>query len=178
MSLQACIERLFNLNSHYLYPEQAFNQASSLQTLSDDLYTDPLRFVYELVQNADDASSANLQIALIESGYLIVSHNGKLFDENDVRSLCAVNKSTKICNSQTAGYKGLGFKAIFGKSDFVLIVTNNGSFRFDAQYKFNWTWSDVDQTTWEHDNKRKFIYPWQICPTWTENKQIPESIRT
>ncbi|CAF4144739.1 unnamed protein product, partial [Rotaria sordida] len=75
MSLQACIERLFTLNSHYLYPEQAFNQASSLQTLSDDLYTDPLRFVYELVQNADDASSTNLQIALIESGYLIVSHN-------------------------------------------------------------------------------------------------------
>ncbi|CAF4684613.1 unnamed protein product [Rotaria sp. Silwood1] len=178
MSLQTCVERLFKLNSNYSYPEQAFNQASSLQTLSDDLYTDPLRFVYELVQNADDASSTYLQIALIENGYLIVSHNGKLFDENDVRSLCAVNKSTKICNSQTAGYKGLGFKAIFGKSDYVLIVTNNGSFRFDSQYKFNWTWSDVDQTTWEHDNKRKFTYPWQICPIWTENKQIPKSIRT
>ncbi|CAF3147051.1 unnamed protein product, partial [Rotaria sp. Silwood2] len=44
--------------------------------------------------------------------------------------------------------------------------------------KFKWTWSDVDQTTWKHDNKRKFIYPWQICPVWTQNKQISKSIRT
>ncbi|CAF4087339.1 unnamed protein product [Rotaria sp. Silwood2] len=178
MSLQAYVTRLFKLNTNYLYAEQAFNQASSLQTLSDDLYTDSLRFVYEPVQNADDASSAHLQISLIENNYLIVSHDGKPFDDNDVRSLCSVNNSTKICNSHAAGYKGLGFKAIFGKSDYVLIVTNDESFRFDAQYKFRWTWLDINQTTWEHDNKRKFIYPWQICPIWTENHEVPESIRT
>ncbi len=178
MSLQGCVERLFTLNSNYLHAEQAFNQAASLQTLSDDLYTDPFRFVYELVQNADDAASTHLQIALIDNNYLIVSHNGKIFDEKDVCSLCAVNNSTKTRDNQTAGYKGLGFKAIFGKSDYVLIITNGDSFRFDAKYKFKWIWTDVDQKTWESNNKRKFIYPWQICPIWTENQEIHESIRT
>jgi hypothetical protein len=178
MSLQACVERLFTLNSNYLHAEQAFNQASSLQTLSDDLYTDPFRFVYELVQNADDALSENLRIALIEDNYLIVAHDGKIFDEKDVRSLCSINNSTKTRDNRTAGYKGLGFKAIFGKSDYVLIVTNGESFRFDAKFEFEWTWTDVDRIAWERNNERTFIYPWQICPIWTESQQIPESIRT
>ncbi|UJR16342.1 hypothetical protein I4U23_003248 [Adineta vaga] len=176
MSLQSCVNRLFKLNSNYLYADQAFNQASSLQTLSDDLYSDPLRFLYELVQNADDASSTRLQFALIEGNYLIVAHNGRIFSEEDVRSLCSINKSTKTQDAQTVGYKGLGFKAIFGKSDYALIMTNNEAFRFDATHEFEWTWTDINRKKWERDNKRKFIYPWQICPIWTEHHEIPAPV--
>ena len=177
MSLVKCVEQLLRVNSDYLYPDQAFNQAASLQTLSDDLYTDPCRFVYELIQNADDASAKNLHIGLIDDTYLIVSHNGEPFNENDVRGLCSVNNSTKIRNAKTTGYKGLGFKAVFGKADYVLIITKDDSFRFDANYGFSWQWAD-NQKVWERDNERKFMYPWQICPIWTSTESIPISIKT
>ena len=175
MSLQAYIKALFTSNSNYLSPEQAFNQAASLQTLSEDLYTDPCRFVYELIQNADDASGTNLRIASIDN-YLIVSHDGTPFDKKDVHSICSVNSSTKIRNTRTTGYKGLGFKAVFGKSNYVLIMTKDECFRFDIEYEFKWQW-DGDQKSWERNNDRKFIYPWQICPIWTKTEDIPAPVK-
>ncbi|CAF1063966.1 unnamed protein product [Adineta steineri] len=176
MSLKACVDRIFALNTNYSYPDQAVNQASSLQVLSDDLYSDPFRFVYELIQNADDASSTELKIALIENNYLIVSHNGRIFNEKDLRSICAVNNSTKTGESQTVGYKGLGFKAVFGKSNYVLIITNGDAFRFDERFEFKWKWKDITKNEWEQTNERKFIYPWQICPIWTDNKEISKCV--
>ena len=71
---------------------------------------------------------------------------------------------------QKTGYKGLGFKAVFGKSDYVLILSNGEYFRFEANSKaFKWNqWRDSIKQTWERKNKRQFIYPWQIYPIWTE----------
>jgi len=56
MALEHAIQRLLAQNSDYSNTGQATNQARSLNSLSRDLYTDHTRFVYELLQNADDAS--------------------------------------------------------------------------------------------------------------------------
>jgi hypothetical protein len=138
MSLEICLQTLFTCNSTYLSAEQAFNQAASLHALSEDLYSDPMRFVYELIQNADDANSTQICFALLDENYLVFAHDGRAFNEKDVQSLCAVSRSTKVRQKKTAGYKGLGFKAVFGQSDYVLIMTNDQSFRFDKQYAFPW----------------------------------------
>ena len=176
MSLKEYVETLFQRNSTHLFADQAFNQAASLHALSEDLYSDPMRFIYELVQNADDAGSKQIRLVLLGENYFLFTHNGRAFDERDVRSLCAVSRSTKVRQKETAGYKGLGFKAVFGQSDYVLVMTNSQSFRFDKQYAFPWTWNDIDKRTWEAQNEQKFIYPWQICPIWTEKKEIPKVI--
>ncbi|CAF1622633.1 unnamed protein product, partial [Didymodactylos carnosus] len=121
MSLKNRVQYLFNRNTNYAFPEHALNQAESLKSLSNDLYTDSVRFIYELLQNADDASIRNLSvprkvvISVIDK-YLIITHNGLPFNEKDLDALCAVGCGTKAKDYEKTGYKGLGFKAVFGKS--------------------------------------------------------------
>jgi hypothetical protein len=77
ISLRRCIDDLSSKNTDYKFPEQAINQAESLKSLSSDLYTDNIRFIYELIQNADDAEAISITIAILDDKYLIIAHNGK-----------------------------------------------------------------------------------------------------
>ncbi len=75
-SLKQCIEDISSKNTDYKHPEQAVNQAESLKSLSSDLYTDNIRFIYELIQNADDAQAKNIILTIMEEKYLIIAHDG------------------------------------------------------------------------------------------------------
>ncbi|CAF4183688.1 unnamed protein product [Rotaria sp. Silwood2] len=147
-SLRRCIEDLSSKNTDYKYPEQAINQAESLKSLSSDLYTDDVRFIYELIQNADDAQTIHIILAILDNKYLIIGHDG------------------------------LGFKAVFGKSDYVIIYSNDEFFRFDSSCPIKWNkqWGTDDQQAWERENDRQFIYSWQINPIWTTANEIPNPI--
>ncbi|MFO5473724.1 MAG: hypothetical protein ACLBM2_07420, partial [Dolichospermum sp.] len=60
------IERLNKEQSNYTSPELSQNIANALESLSTDIYTDSKRFIYEMLQNADDASnrSGKLEIQI------------------------------------------------------------------------------------------------------------------
>jgi DNA-binding MurR/RpiR family transcriptional regulator len=75
-SLKQCIEELSAKNTDYKFPEQAINQAESLKSLSSDLYTDNIRFIYELIQNADDAQAKNIILTILADKYFIIAHDG------------------------------------------------------------------------------------------------------
>lgn len=75
------------------------------------LYSDPSHFIYELLQNADDAKASKV-IFNLASDYLEITHNGeKLFNFGDVDSITTVGSSTKDINS--IGTFGAGFKSVF-----------------------------------------------------------------
>ncbi|CAF4341924.1 unnamed protein product [Rotaria sordida] len=76
LSLRPCIKELSAKNIEYKFPEQAINQAESLKSLSSDLYTDNIRFIYELLQNADDAQAKNITLTILEDIYFIIAHDG------------------------------------------------------------------------------------------------------
>jgi len=65
MSIKNKIEEIYNKNTNYNEPEQAINQAESLKSLSSDLYTDSKRFIYELLQNADDSAMNSQNVDVI-----------------------------------------------------------------------------------------------------------------
>ncbi|CAF2513842.1 unnamed protein product [Rotaria sp. Silwood2] len=178
-SLKQCIEELSAKNTDYKFPEQAINQAESLKSLSSDLYTDNIRFIYELIQNADDSQARYITLKILEDKYFIIAHDGKAFDEKDLQGICGVNHGTKKKDLDKTGYKGLGFKAVFGKSDKVMIYSNGEYFRFDSSYQIKWNkqWGTDDQQTWEKENDREFIYPWQINPVWTNDNDIPSLVK-
>lgn len=174
MGLKESIKTLFDENADYTHPSQATNLASSLASLSTDLYTDAKRFVYELLQNADDSAESNKAVKVwikTFDNYLVVAHTGKAFDARDLQGLCNVNNGTKKEDSSKTGYKGIGFKSVFGQSDKVTIFTNSEYFRFDSAYPFDWKWEDT-KDIWEEKNNRKFIYPWQIIPIYTEVENV------
>lgn len=180
MKLKEEINGLFVRNTNYTYPSQSINQASSLISLSTDLYTDSKRFVYELLQNADDSSEPNQTVKVwikIFDDYLVVAHTGKAFDGRDLRGICNVNDGTKKEDSNKTGYKGIGFKSVFGQSDKVIVFTNNEYFRFDSSYDFEWKWED-NKDIWEEKEGREFSYPWQIIPIYTEKQDVSEAVNS
>ncbi len=178
MSLRSNIEKIYLDNTNYSYPSQAVNQASSLNALSADLYTDSKRFIYELLQNADDSSFNNRGVKVwikIFEKFLVVAHSGKPFSSRDVQGICSVNNGTKKSDSTKTGYKGIGFKSVFGQSENVTIFSNKEYFRFDSSYSFEWKWED-EKCEWEKENDREFQFPWQIIPIYTETEEIDVTI--
>jgi len=91
-------------------------------------YSDSNHFVYELLQNAEDAfevdsdgkfnpkTCAHADKVVIEyySDKLVFYHNGKPFDEEDVRGVSSMLMGTKDReDAQTIGRFGMGFKSVF-----------------------------------------------------------------
>lgn len=178
MVLKENIEKVFMENIDYANPSQAVNQASSLNALSSDLYTDSNRFIYELLQNADDSCQNGELVKVwikIFDDNLVVAHSGKPFTKRDLQGICNVNNGTKKSDLTKTGYKGIGFKSVFGQSDKVTIYTNYEYFKFDATYPFEWKWKE-SKVDWEESNDREFQFPWQIIPIYTEIKEISEPI--
>ncbi len=86
-------------------------------------YPETAHFIYELIQNADDAQATEAAIVLYKDK-LVFKHNGKRqfsltdADENedvmgDINSITSVACSTKIDEEQTIGKFGVGFKSVF-----------------------------------------------------------------
>lgn len=173
------ILNIYEENSSYKNPTQAVNQASSLNALSGDLYTDANRFIYELLQNADDSLEKGNPVEVwvkIVGQELVFGHSGKAFDKRDLMGICNVNNGTKKSDISKTGYKGIGFKSVFGQSDKVIIYSDNEYFSFDKNYNFDWHWEN-SMEEWEAESGRKFQYPWQIIPIYTEEDEIDLPIR-
>jgi hypothetical protein len=83
-----------------------------------DRYDDRTHFIFELLQNAEDAltrrgnwkGSRHVSFTL-EPGRLTLSHFGQPFDEADVRGVCGIAESTK--DKFSIGRFGIGFKSVY-----------------------------------------------------------------
>lgn len=76
------------------------------------IYNDPSHFIYEILQNAEDASATQISLNLY-SDRLEVKHNGKDFDFNDVDGITGIGISTKKEDINAIGKFGVGFKSVF-----------------------------------------------------------------
>lgn len=90
--------------------------------LAAGLYDDRTHFIFELLQNAEDALSKRGAWAgprtvsfKLDEKKLTFAHFGKPFDEGDVRSVCDIAESTK--NESAIGRFGLGFKSVYTVTD-------------------------------------------------------------
>lgn len=171
------IEDLRKQKSNYTSPESAIDQSNSLDALSTDIYTDSERFIYELLQNADDASNkyGKLELTIrIQNDFLIISHQGEKFSEIDIESICSVGDGNKKGDENKTGFKGIGFKSAFSHSDYVVINSNGYCFRFDKNYWENqWENQWGSKSDWKASRLRKgkddkIKMPWQIIPIWTD----------
>ena len=76
------------------------------------LYMDRTHFIFELLQNAEDAGAAKILFELFEDR-LEVKHDGRPFDERDERGVCGVGEGTKEDDHTQIGKFGIGFKSVY-----------------------------------------------------------------
>lgn len=102
-----------------------------------DRYEERTHFIFELLQNAEDAlrrrtgwtGSREVVFELVNNE-LRVSHFGQPFTENDVRGICSIGKSTK--NITEIGRFGIGFKSVYVYSNSPEIHSGDESFAVDS----------------------------------------------
>ena len=143
--------------------------ANALNILIDDVRTDSERFIFELLQNADDQPFEGQPVdvtfkTLID--HLLVLHNGNPFSTEDIQVITNIGdkSSDKIKNEEKTGYKGIGFKSVFSDSDTVYIDSGGFSFAFDKHSPVYNKESDID------------AIPWQIKPIWQERYRLPKEV--
>lgn len=90
-----------------------------------DKYPESAHFVYELLQNADDAEATEVHI-ILKHDKMLFKHNGKKhFDittedaekVGDINSITGIGDSSKIDTQNKIGKFGVGFKAVFQYTD-------------------------------------------------------------
>jgi hypothetical protein len=109
------------------------------------LYVEPGQFILEFLQNAEDALMEARRMGLVrdeEERYfkielykdrVVISHNGKPFDEHDLEGLCGIRSNKK----PALGYKGfigIGWKSVFLVSNRVEVHSGGLSFEFNRDY--------------------------------------------
>jgi len=75
-------------------------------------YPDPVHFIFELLQNAEDQDATEVQFVL-SSDSLVFRHNGKSFTRADVENITGIGNSNKREEANKIGRFGIGFKSIF-----------------------------------------------------------------
>lgn len=87
-----------------------------------DRYDDRTHFIFELLQNAEDAlarrtgrQGSRAVSFRLTGDALRVSHFGLPFDERDVRGICGIAESTKDLTA--IGRFGIGFKSVYAYTD-------------------------------------------------------------
>jgi hypothetical protein len=107
-----------------------------------DRYADRTHFIFELLQNAEDAlarrkdwnGSRGVEFALSNTS-LRVSHFGTPFTEADVRGICGIAEGTKDKDLTSIGRFGIGFKSVYAFSDNPEVHSGDEHFAID---RFVW----------------------------------------
>lgn len=107
-------------------------------SLAKNLYSHDVRFIFELLQNADDnlfwrAKNRGHDPYLVFRVFhdrIIVDCNEDGFEEANLRAICNVGQSSKVGREGYIGEKGIGFKSVFKVAWKVHIQSGDFSFCF------------------------------------------------
>jgi len=101
---------------------------SGIREIVEELYPLRAHFLYELLQNAEDAEATQASFRLHDTS-LTFEHNGRPFTESDVWAITNIGKGTKKDQEDKIGRFGVGFKAVFAYSETPFIWSPTFSFK-------------------------------------------------
>lgn len=132
---------------------------NALRLISQVVFTRSSGFILELIQNAEDSGldveeSGTFEIRMNQQRVKI-SHNGRPFNENDVKAISGI-RSSKKPEHGFLGYLGIGFKSVLKITDRPEIYSNGFQFKFDRTH-----WTDPSST------------PWHVIPIWIDEPSEP-----
>jgi hypothetical protein len=123
--------------------------------LARNLYSSAARFVFELLQNADDnhytKARANADVPFVSFGVyprrIVVECNEDGFIKKDLEAICDIGNSSKGGAQGYIGEKGIGFKSVFMVAWKAHI--QSGHFSFSFQHKKGGSGMGMISPIWE-----------------------------
>lgn len=139
---------------------------SLLSVGEDGLYSNSLRFIFELIQNVDDCEYATSDDCKLDmhfdfnSDEIVLAYNEVGFTPFNVFAITGIAEAAKniSASKNQIGEKGIGFKSVFGVAKQVLIRSGWFSFKL---YKENFT---IPYATYKDD---------QYCPGTQMTLYVP-----
>jgi hypothetical protein len=125
-------------------------------------YDDQTHFIFELLQNAEDAirrrgptwnGPRRVTFRLTPSA-LELSHYGLPFNEDDVRGICGIAESTKSNDLTAIGRFGIGFKSVYSYTN--LPQVHSGENHFEIE---NFVWPREVQAIPLDEQETRFVFP-------------------
>lgn len=145
------------------------------------LYTDKSHFVYELLQNAEDAEAKSIRFVQ-HNDRLEVLHDGRPFTSANLQGLCDIGKSDKVDNLNQIGEFGVGFKSVFGICDTVKLYSAPENFReqvdnavpFAVEIKDFTRPEDIPEVDIDKSYTTRFVFPYVVGKTFSGFTSIKE----
>lgn len=129
--------------------------------LLENLYSDQTHFIFELLQNAEDAKASQAQFRLY-SDRLEFEHDGCPFNEKNVRGICGLAAGTKRNDVNMIGKFGIGFKSVYAHTSSPEIHSADEHFAIDNYVQPRLI--DALSTT----TKTLFVFPFNHADKTTE----------
>ncbi len=123
------IEKLAEKRRKWVEANRENGFEAGLKRLLTDLYPDNAHFIYELLQNAEDARAQEVRFILHEDRIEFEHDGERLFTIQDVDAITSIGFSTKSNDTTNIGKFGVGFKAVFAYSDIPEIESGDFHFR-------------------------------------------------
>ncbi len=98
--------------------------------LLGQLYSERTHFIFELIQNAEDAGATEVAFELF-GDRLELRHDGRPFTEADVRGVCGVGQGAKAADLTAIGRFGIGFKAVYAYTRTPQVHSGDEHFRIE-----------------------------------------------
>ena len=115
-----------------IYKDSGETEAFNLSGFAERFHTDSLQFVFELLQNADDAGAnkANFQF---KKNLITFNHNGSEFTRSNVQKISGFGYTDK--SESQIGMFGMGFKSVYKITNLPLIYTSLEGRKFNFKIR-------------------------------------------
>lgn len=110
------ISKLAEKRNNWVQSTKDNNFENGINNLLTELYPENAHFIYELLQNAEDAQASKVLFELSKNK-LTFKHNGRPFLEKDIDGITSIGQGTKANDINKIGKFGVGFKAVFSYTD-------------------------------------------------------------
>ena len=125
------LQELTEKRTEWVQANQKNGFEKGLESLLSNMYPGKAHFIYELLQNSEDAGATQVTFALSESA-LVYEHDGPtLFSFSDIDSITGIGISTKADDSTQIGKFGVGFKSVYSYTQSPEIHSNGYHFRIE-----------------------------------------------
>ena len=140
------------------YNEEQLGKDRASRMSQVSMYADTAHFVFEILQNADDAGATEI-VFEVSDERLVIEHNGSAFSSDDVKAISYFGKGktdiTKI------GHFGLGFKSVFAYTASPRVHSGDENFEITNLYSLRGVSPPPDLER----GKTRFVLPFDHAAT-------------